>query len=112
MSDRPAGAHLRSGSAGAGPYALEITPESAGWGYSGLRILELAAGGAQAFDTGGDEVILLPLSGGCTVTVDSETFVLAGRDGVFAALTDFLYMPRDARVEVASDGGGRFALTS
>jgi 5-deoxy-glucuronate isomerase len=112
MSDRSVGAHLRSGSAGAGPYALEITPESAGWGYSGLRILELARGGAQAFDTGGDEVIVLPLSGGCTVAVDGETFVLAGREGVFTALTDFLYVPRDARVEVASDGGGRFALTS
>ena len=113
MSDRPAtGAHLRHGTAGAGPYALEITPESAGWGYSGLRVLELAPGGAHALATGDDEVIVLPLSGGCTVAVDGETFVLAGRDDVFSALTDFLYVPRDARVEVASDGGGRFALTS
>jgi 5-deoxy-glucuronate isomerase len=55
---------------------------------------------------------VLPLSGGCTVAVDGETFVLAGREDVFSALTDFLYVPRDARVEVASDGGGRFALTS
>ena len=113
MSDRPAtGAHLRHGTAGAGPYALEITPESAGWGYSGLRVLELAPGGAHALATGDDEVIVLPLSGGCTVAVDGETFVLAGRDDVFSALTDFLYVPRDARVEVASDGGGRFALAS
>jgi 5-deoxy-glucuronate isomerase len=113
MSDRPAaGAHLRHGTAGAGPYALEITPESAGWGYSGLRVLELAPGGAHALATGEDEIIVLPLSGGCTVAVDGETFVLEGREGVFSALTDFLYVPRDARVEVASDGGGRFALTS
>ena len=55
---------------------------------------------------------MLPLAGGCTVAVDGETFVLEGRDDVFSALTDFLYVPRDARVEVASDGGGRFALTS
>jgi 5-deoxy-glucuronate isomerase len=113
MSDRTTnGAHLRHGTAVAGPYALEITPESAGWGYCGLRILELAPGGSHALDTGAEEAIVLPLSGGCTVTVDGETFVLAGRDGVFAAVTDFLYVPRDARVEVASDGGGRFALTS
>jgi 5-deoxy-glucuronate isomerase len=113
MSDRTTnGAHLRHGTAVAGPYALEITPESAGWGYCGLRILELAPGGSHALDTGAEEGIVLPLSGGCTVTVDGETFVLAGRDGVFAAVTDFLYVPRDARVEVASDGGGRFALTS
>ena len=113
MSDRAeTGAHLRHGTAGAGPYALEITPESVGWGYSGLRVLELAPGGGHALATGEDEVIVLPLSGGCTVAVDGETFVLAGREGVFSALTDFLYVPRDARVEVAADGGGRFALAS
>ena len=113
MSDRTTnGAHLRHGAAAAGPYALEITPGSAGWGYSGLRVLELAPGGSHALDTGDEEAIVLPLSGGCTVAVDGETFALAGRDGVFAAVTDFLYVPRDARVEVASDGGGRFALTS
>jgi len=113
MSDRAVtGAHLRHGTAGAGPYALEITPESAGWGYSGLRVLELAPGGAHALATGDDEIIVLPLSGGCTVAVDGEAFVLEGREDVFSALTDFLYVPRDARVEVAADGGGRFALAS
>ena len=113
MSDRAVtGAHLRHGTAGAGPYALEITPESAGWGYSGLRVLELAPGGAHALATGDDEIIVLPLSGGCTVAVDGEAFVLEGREAVFSALTDFLYVPRDARLEVASDGGGRFALAS
>ena len=43
-------------------YALEITPEDAGWGFCGLRILPL--GGAHAFDTGEDELIVLPLEGG------------------------------------------------
>src|SRR4029079_15421236 len=113
MSERPAtGAHVRHGTAASGPYALQITPGSAGWGYSGLRVLELAPGGAHTFATGDDEVIVLPLAGGCTVAVDGEAFVLEGREEVFSALTDFLYAPRDARVEVASDGGGRFALTS
>jgi len=113
MSDRAVtGAHLRHGTAGAGPYALEITPESAGWGYSGLRVLELAPGGAHALATGDDEIIVLPLSGGCTVAVDGEAFVLEGREAVLSAVTDFLYVPRDARLEVASDGGGRFALAS
>jgi len=113
MSDRPAtGAHLPQGTAAAGPYALEITPESAGWGFSGLRVLELAPAGSHALTTGHDEMIVLPLAGGCSVRVDGEDFVLEGRDGVFSAVTDFLYVPRDADVEVASDGGGRFALSS
>jgi 5-deoxy-glucuronate isomerase len=105
-------AHLRAGETATGPYALEITPERAGWGFSGLRVLELAAGGAHAFDTGEEELVVLPFEGGCTVTVDGEAFALEGRDGIFAAVTDFVYAPRDARVEIATEGGGRFALPS
>ena len=105
-------AHLRAGETAAGPYALEITPERAGWGFSGLRVLELPAGGAHAFDTGDEELVVLPLAGACAVTVDGEALALEGRDGVFAAVTDFVYAPRDARIEIASDRGGRFALPS
>ncbi len=114
MSDRPTtGAHLRHGTAGAGPYALEITPESAGWGCSGLRVLELAPGGTHALATGDDEVIVLPLAGGCTVAVDGETLRPRGpRRASSRRSPTSLYVPRDARVEIASDGGGRFALTS
>ena len=91
---------------------LTITPETAGWAFSGLRVLELGPGERRALDTGGDELIVLPLSGGCTVDVDGEPFALAGRLGVFAGVTDFLYVPRDARVEIGSERGGRFALPS
>ncbi len=38
--------HLPAGSAATGDYALEVTPESAGWGHSSLRVLELPAGGS------------------------------------------------------------------
>jgi 5-deoxy-glucuronate isomerase len=105
-------AHLRAGETARGPYALEITPERAGWGFSGLRGLDLPAGGTHAFDTGEEELVVLPLEGACAVAVDGEAFALEGRDGVFAAVTDFVYAPRDARVEIASEGGGRFALPS
>ena len=93
-------------------YDLEITPESAGWGFCGLRILPLAAGASHPFETGDDELIVLPLEGGCTVTVDGAAFALEGRTGVFDDRTDFAYAPRGAHVEVASEGGGRFALPS
>jgi 5-deoxy-glucuronate isomerase len=105
-------AHLRAGATAAGPYALEVTPERAGWGFSGLRVLELGAGGGHAFDTGDAELVVLPFEGAGTVTVDGEAFALEGRDGVFAAVTDVVYAPRDARVEIASESGGRFALPS
>jgi 5-deoxy-glucuronate isomerase len=102
--------HLPAGTAAAGPYELEVTPESAGWAHSGLRVLELPPGGTHTLDTGEDEVVVVPLSGGLTVRCDGETLTLAGRTGVFAGPTDFAYLPREATAELASDGGGRFAL--
>src|SRR5690349_3951730 len=85
---------------------LEITPESAGWTYCGLTVVE----GSHAMDTGPSELIVLPLEGSCEVTVDGERFTLEGRESVFTGITDFVYVPRDSHLEIA--GEGRFALPS
>jgi 5-deoxy-glucuronate isomerase len=89
---------------------LVVTPESAGWGFSSLRILDLGEGKSCTFETGEDESLVLPLSGACGVEVDGEVFDLAGRESVFSAVTDFAYAPREATVTVTSAEGGRFAL--
>ena len=99
-----------AGTGGEGVYALSITPERAGWGHTSLKVLELTAGGTHTYRTGEDEWVVLPLTGSCAVACDGETFDLAGRRGVFTRVTDFAYVPRDARVEVTSEAGGRFAL--
>jgi 5-deoxy-glucuronate isomerase len=104
--------HLKRGSSAEGAFSLVVTPEQAGWAFSGLRVLELAPGASHAFDSGPDELLVLPLSGGCVVGCDGERFEVTGRDGVFDRVTDFVYVPRDARVEVTTPGGGRFALPS
>jgi 5-deoxy-glucuronate isomerase len=104
--------HLRRGETAEGVWSLVVTPEQAGWGYSGLRVLELEPGGAHAFASGGDELVVLPLEGGCVVECDGRRFELAGRDGVFAGVSDFAYVPRDAEVRVSSAGGGRCLLPS
>jgi 5-deoxy-glucuronate isomerase len=103
---RPAGSTARDG------WSLVITPEDAGWGYSGLRIAELAAGRRIAFDTDSDEAIVLPLSGAGRVTCDGEAVELAGRASVLSGPTDFAYLPRGASVVLESAGGGRFAVAS
>jgi 5-deoxy-glucuronate isomerase len=102
--------HLPAGTAAAGPYALEVTPESAGWGHASLRVLELAAGGSHLLDTGPDEILVVPLAGSLLVECDGETVPLAGRSTVFAGPTDFAYLPRDAVATLRSERGGRFAL--
>ncbi|MEU4657589.1 5-deoxy-glucuronate isomerase [Streptomyces sp. NPDC023723] len=103
--------HLAAGEAADGPYAVHVSPERAGWGYSGLRVLTLPPGSAHTFDAGDSEWIVLPLSGGCTVSADDAVFALHGRPDVFSAVSDFAYVPRDARATVSSAAGGRFALT-
>jgi 5-deoxy-glucuronate isomerase len=100
-----------AGTAAHGPYTAYVDPESAGWGHSSLRVLELPAGGEHELSTEDSEWIVLPLSGGCTVRCDGETFELAGRTSVFEGVTDFAYVPRDAQVHITSSAGGRFALT-
>ncbi|MFI2435023.1 5-deoxy-glucuronate isomerase [Streptomyces sp. NPDC018693] len=104
--------HLPAGTSADGPYDLMVTPESAGWGYSGLRVLTLKPGEAHALSTSDSEFLVLPLSGGCTVTVDGQSFELAGRTRVFDSVTDFAYLPGESEALISSATGGRFALPS
>ena len=107
--------HLPLGKAASEQYAVDVTPESAGWGYSSLRVLELPPGGTHHFTAGDSEWIVLSLSGGGTVAVTDdfggETYELHGRDSVFSGPSDFVYVPRDATASLTSEAGGRFALT-
>jgi 5-deoxy-glucuronate isomerase len=102
---------LPAGASATEAYDLEITPESAGWGYSSLRILTLPANGTHTLDTGDDEMIVLPLSGAVSVEADRAHLDLDGRTDVFAGPTDFAYLPIDHLVTLHSHDGGRFALT-
>jgi 5-deoxy-glucuronate isomerase len=104
------GLHRPAGTLARGPWACEVSPEEAGWAYSGLRVLELRPEGAQSFHTGPDEVLVLPLSGGCTVRCGTEEAPLVGRPDVWSGPTDFAYLPIGSAVTVSSVDGGRFAL--
>ncbi|MEU9476690.1 5-deoxy-glucuronate isomerase [Streptomyces sp. NPDC048191] len=107
--------HLPKGTTANAQYAVDIDPESAGWTHSSLRVAELAPGGTHTFTTGDSEWIVLPLQGACTVRMETAPterveMQLLGRESVFAGVSDFAYVPRDARVQIASGAGGRFAL--
>ncbi|TDE10646.1 5-deoxy-glucuronate isomerase [Jiangella asiatica] len=101
-----------AGSGGRDPYAVELTPKIAdGWRWTSLRVLSLGAGQTHEFGSGEEELFVLPLSGGCTVTVDGERFSLTGRPDVFSGPTDTVYVPRESSVVIGSDGDGvRLAL--
>ncbi|MEY4164000.1 MAG: 5-deoxy-glucuronate isomerase [Actinomycetota bacterium] len=82
-----------------------ITPEIAGWEYSGLAIFELSPGtfAVPASITAGNEAALIPLRGkSIKVNVDGEQFELQGRDGVFAGATDWIYVKTGAVVSITT----------
>jgi 5-deoxy-glucuronate isomerase len=101
---------LPSGSTGSAAYEVEVTPESAGWGYSSLKIISLERAGSHRFQTGTDEVIVLPLNGSVVVDVDETHCELNGRSSVFDGPTDLIYVGPGQTVSMRSASGGRFAL--
>jgi 5-deoxy-glucuronate isomerase len=92
--------------------AVVITPERAGWTWSGLRVLELVPGEARTLTTATTELAVLPLAGACVVECEGRRFDLHGREHVFAGVSDFAYLPIDAEARLSSVHGGRFALPS
>ncbi|MEU7765237.1 5-deoxy-glucuronate isomerase [Nocardia sp. NPDC049190] len=102
--------HRPEGTLRRGDDPILLTPEDAGWTYTGLRVLRLRAGTSRTVRTGEFEAFVLPLAGACTVRVDGATFALAGRESVFTRVTDFAYVPRDAEVELVAEGDLEVAL--
>jgi len=101
---------IRAGSSSHGHFETDVDAERAGWDWCSIRVLGLPAGGSQEITTGEDELLVLPMAGGCTVEVTGQTYELVGRDAVWNAVTDYLYLPRGVTATVRSETGGRFAL--
>lgn len=102
--------HLPAGTAASDGFDVVVTPESAQWSYSGLRVLTLPAEGARSWQSDADETLIVPLAGSGTVEVGGAVIELAGRRDVFAGATDFVYLPRGTAARLVSPAGGRFAL--
>jgi 5-deoxy-glucuronate isomerase len=95
-----------------GPVVVDITPEAAGWDWTGLRVLRLAPGQPQTVRTGESELFVLPLTGSLRVTVADLDLDLQGRDSVFSRVTDFCYVGRDTVFTLESEAGAEVALPS
>lgn len=103
--------HLPAGLATSGTYDVEVTPKSAGWSYSSLRVVTLPVAGTHQFSTGDEEIIVVPLQGSATIEVDGSRLELDGRADVFSGPTDFAYLPVGSLATLNTAQGGRFALT-
>jgi 5-deoxy-glucuronate isomerase len=90
--------------------SVELDTARAGWSYCGLTVRTIGDG--VTFRTGGREVAVLPLSGPVTIDVEDHRFGLAGRQSVFAAVTDWAYLPIDAEVRLSGPPASEVALAS
>jgi 5-deoxy-glucuronate isomerase len=104
--------HVPWGRATDGRDPLVITPESAGWAYTGLIVVHLAPGEARNVEIEGVELAVVPLRGSARVEADGTVIDLAGRDSVFAAVTDLAYVPLGAALQLSSADGAELALAT
>lgn len=88
---------------------VAITPQSARWNCLSFMIINLRAGQSHVFDTGENEMALVPLEGKGTLIVSGERFEV-GRKSVFLELPHVLYVPPGHRVDVESESGFEFAI--
>lgn len=101
----------RSGELAADGFDLTVTPQQAGWAYSGLKVLTLAAGERRTLATGSSEYAMLPLQGGpCVVEVGSHRFQLEARESVFATPSGFVYVPIDSEARLTATGRVELAI--
>ncbi len=74
------------------PFTVDVTPESAGWTESSLKVVQLDSPAELALNTGDTEVMILPLSGSGTVACDGVEFELSPRNSVFDGPADMVYL--------------------
>ncbi|MDO5747859.1 MAG: 5-deoxy-glucuronate isomerase [Actinomycetaceae bacterium] len=104
--------YIPAGTLTNGAFDLDLTPDRAGWAWSGLKILSLSPGQTQEINSLEDEVIILSLEGSCDICTNNMVFTIEGRDNIWSAVSDYVYIPRDTTYSITSAKGGRFALAS
>ena len=103
--------HKPAGALASARGAVDVTPDVAGWTYTGLRVLDLAPGERFRFDAEDVELAVLPLAGGeLDVFVDGTLFHLDGRTSVFERVTDLAYVPVGSELAIVADHGAQIAL--
>ncbi len=101
---------IPAGSTSHDHFETDVDAERTGWDWCSIRVLGLPASSSEEIRTGEEEILVLPLAGACTVEVGGEVHELTGREEVWMAITDYLYLPRGVTATIRSNDGGRFAL--
>lgn len=100
--------------AAAGRTIIDVTPERAGWTYTGFRAIRLAAGETEALETGARELCVVVLTGQVDVTVDGNTYSALGtRNSVFEDQAPAaVYVPDGHQVTIQATQAAEVGLCS
>ena len=105
--------HRPAGSLADGDLQVSLSPDEAGWTFTGLTVLSLAPGVERSIALDHSEAAVLPISAtDIMLDIDGERFALDGRVSVFDRVTDFAYAPRGANVRMSAPLGGEVALAT
>lgn len=105
--------HHPAGTLASDGFHVLLDPATAGWAYSGLRVVGLDAGETRTIVLDEVEAVVLPLGiTDLTVEVDGTSFTLEGRTSVFARVSDFVYAPLGATVTFTASTAGDVAIAT
>ena len=82
---------------------IDVDVARAGWEFTGLTVVKLAAGERWSRETGADEVALVPLGGRCAVDSAGQTWAIGERVNPFAGQPWAVYLPRDSQFAVTAE---------
>jgi 5-deoxy-glucuronate isomerase len=82
---------------------IDVDVGRAGWEFTGLTVVKLAAGERWARAAGPDEVALVPLGGRCAVAADDQTWTIGDRANPFTGQPWAVYLPRDSAFAVTAE---------
>lgn len=84
---------------------LQVTPQTAGWTYLDMSIVQLNAGAQLVHDSEGREVAITALRGTATIEVDGESWSVE-REGVFDEGATVVYVPPKKTVTIVAGSVG------
>jgi 5-deoxy-glucuronate isomerase len=82
---------------------IDVDIDRAGWEFTGLTVVKLAAGERWDRAAGPDEAALVPLGGRCEVVADGQSWTIGERANPFAGQPWALYLPRACAFTVTAE---------
>jgi len=90
---------------------VAVEPEEAGWSYVSLRTVRVSAGETINYQSGRDEICLVPLLGSAMVSALGQTWEISRPGTVFDGKPTALYLPIDTELSITAPADCEIGIT-